>query len=163
MSQSWLVGALLGLVAAIGAVIAVRAMPPMRPVRLADRIAPYLADTPPPSRLLAAPDSGAAPFAVIRKLFGPALRDLVRLLDRLVGGTASVRRRLTGLGSDLAVEDFRIEQVLWGAAGLLGGGVTHRGPPRPGWLLRCGLSWHGCVRRRPGRRRRHPSRPARRT
>jgi len=127
MSQSWLLGALLGLVASIGAVIAVRAMPPMRPVRLADRIAPYLADTPPPSRLLAAPDSGAAPFGVIRKLFGPALRDLIRLLDRLVGGTASVRRRLTGLGSDLAVEDFRIEQVLWGAAGLLGGGVAFAG------------------------------------
>jgi tight adherence protein C len=127
MSPSWLIGALLGLVAALGSVIAVRAMPPMRPVRLADRISPYLADTPPPSRLLAAPDSNTAPFGVLRKVFGPALRDVIGLLDRLVGGTASVRRRLTGLGSDLAVEDFRIEQVLCGAAGLLGGGVALAG------------------------------------
>ena len=46
-------GALLGLVAALGVLIAVRAAPPLRPVRLVDRIAPYLADSAPPSRLLA--------------------------------------------------------------------------------------------------------------
>ncbi len=116
---SWLVGALLGLLGASGVVLAVRAAPPMRPIRLGDRIAPYLGDTTAPSKLLARPSASATPFAVARRLFGPVLADAVRFLDRLVGGAASVRRRLRGLGSGLTVEDFRIEQVVWGAAAML--------------------------------------------
>ena len=34
-----------------------------------------------------------------------------------------MRRRLDGLGTALTVEEFRIEQVVWAAGGLLGGGV----------------------------------------
>src|SRR5262245_56245984 len=114
--SDWLVGAALGLVAASGIVIAVRAAPPMRPVRLAPRIAPYLGAAPPPSRLLARPAATSAPFAVARRLFGPMLGELVGALDRLVGGAASVRRRLAGLGPAMTVEEFRVEQVLCGAA-----------------------------------------------
>ncbi len=120
----WLLGAILGALAAAGALIAVRAAPPMRPVRLVDRVAPYLADTPRPSRLLAQPSATATPFAVVRRLFGPALADAVGLLDRVIGGSASVRRRLGGLGSLLTVEEFRIEQVVWGAGGMLGAGLA---------------------------------------
>jgi tight adherence protein C len=111
---------LLGLLAAAGLLLAVRAAPPLRPVRLADRIAPYLGDTPPPSRLLAQPSASATPFVVARRLFGPMLGEAVAALDRTVGGTGSVRRRLNSLGSGLGVEEFRIEQVLWGAGGMLG-------------------------------------------
>jgi tight adherence protein C len=117
MSGDWVVGAGLGLVAAGGVVIAVRASPPMRPVRLADRIAPYLGDAAPPSKLLARPAATSAPFAVARRLFGPMLGELVGFLDRIVGGAASVRRRLGGLGSTMTVEEFRFEQVLWSAVG----------------------------------------------
>ncbi len=99
MNGGWLTGAGLGLLAAVGVLVAVRAAPPMRPIRLADRIAPYLGDTPPPSRLLDRPTATTAPFVVARRLFGPALADAVRFLDRVVGGAASVRRRLAGLGS----------------------------------------------------------------
>lgn len=117
MSDAWLTGAALGLAAAVGVIVAVRAMPPMRPIRLADRMAPYLGDTPPPSRLLARPSATSRPFVVVRRLFGPALGDAVRLLDRVVGGAASVRRRLRGMGDSMTVEEFRAEQVLWAAAG----------------------------------------------
>lgn len=117
MTSMWLIGAGLGLLAALGVLIAVRASPPMRPIRIADRIAPYLGDTAPPSRLLSRPSATSAPFTVARRLFGPALREAVSVLDRAVGGAASVRRRLAGLGRDTTVEDFRIEQVLWGAGG----------------------------------------------
>jgi tight adherence protein C len=48
------------------------------------------------------------------------LGEAVAALDRTVGGTGSVRRRLNSLGSGLGVEEFRIEQVLWGAGGMLG-------------------------------------------
>ena len=115
-------GALLGLMAAAGVLIAVRSAPPLRPVRLADRVGPYLGDAPPPSRLLG-PSANAAPFAVVRRIFGPVLGEAVGVLDRLVGGRSSVRRRLNGLGSGLAVEEFRIEQIVWGALGMLAGGL----------------------------------------
>jgi tight adherence protein C len=119
----WLLGAILGALAAIGVIIAVRATPPLRPIRLVDRVAPYLGDTPRPSRLLTQPSATATPFAVARRLFGPVLADVVGLLDRTVGGSASVRRRLNGLSSRLTVEEFRIEQVVWGACGMLGAGL----------------------------------------
>jgi tight adherence protein C len=80
---------------AVGVIIAVRACPPMRPIRLADRVAPYLGDTPAPSKLLARPTATSAPFTVLRRLFGPALGDAVGLL--IVSLVAeSVRRRLAG-------------------------------------------------------------------
>jgi tight adherence protein C len=134
MSGPWLVGAALGLVAAAGGVVAVRAAPPMRAVRLTDRIAPYLGDTAPPSKLLARPSATSAPFVVARRLFGPVLVEAVGFLDRVVGGAASVRRRLNGLGAPMTVEEFRVEQVVWGALGtalaavvVLVGGVLRGG------------------------------------
>jgi tight adherence protein C len=116
----WLLGGILGLVAAVGIIIAVRAAPPMRPIRLGDRIAPYLGDAPVPSRLLSRPSATPAPFGVARRLLGPAMADAVTWLDRLVGGSASVRRRLGGLGDVGGVEEFRIEQVVWGGIGMVG-------------------------------------------
>lgn len=117
MSATWLAGGGLGLVAAAGVIITARATPPMRPVRLVDRMAPYLGDAPPTSKLLARPSATSAPFIVARRLFGPALGEAVGFLDRVVGGSGAVRRRLSGLGATSTVEEFRVEQVLWGAAG----------------------------------------------
>jgi tight adherence protein C len=114
-----LLGGLLGLMLAVGVILAVRASPPMRPIRLADRVAPYLGDTPAPSKLLARPSATSAPFTVLRRLFGPALNEAVGLLDRMVGGRPSVRRRLDGLSSRMTVEDFRLEQVVWGTMGMI--------------------------------------------
>jgi tight adherence protein C len=112
------IGAVLGVFLALGVLVTVRAAPPMRPVRLAERLSPYLADTPSPSRLLIRPAATSVPFAVARRLVGPLLREGVGLLDRAVGGSASVRRRLSGMGASTELEQFRIEQVVWGAAGL---------------------------------------------
>jgi tight adherence protein C len=121
--NSWWLGGALGLVAALGALLAIRSAPPMRAIRLTDRIAPYLADTPAPSRLLARTSYTAPPLDVARRLLGPAATGLIRWLDRLVGGSASVRRRLGGLGLTADVEDFRMEQVVWGGLGMTGGAV----------------------------------------
>src|SRR4051794_41900651 len=43
---------LLGLVGATGVILVVTYAPPFRSARLVDRLAPYVHDTPPPSRLL---------------------------------------------------------------------------------------------------------------
>ena len=122
-------GGVLGLTFAVGLVLAVRAAPPMRPIRLVDRMAPYLGARSAPSRLLAPPSAQTAPFSVARRIFGPFLAELVALLDRWIGGRTSVRRRLDALSTSMTVEDFRVEQVLCAAFGALafGGAVALAG------------------------------------
>jgi len=104
-----LVGAFLGLAAAAGVLIAVLALPPLRRPTLEDRIAPYLRDTAQASRLLT---PSSVPFSGL--ILRPLLVRTAGWVDRLVGGRRSVRRRLQALDSEQSVEDFRLEQVLWG-------------------------------------------------
>jgi tight adherence protein C len=112
-----LTGMLLGLGVAVGLVLVLRYAPPFRSVRLVDRLAPYVHDTPPPSRLLGtATEPGL--LTAVRRVFGPAVGDGARLVDRMLGGRAAVRRRLDALATDTTVEDFRVEQVIWGGLGL---------------------------------------------
>ena len=110
-------GALLGLAAGGGLALALNRLPVLRRPTLEDRLAPYLRDTPRPSRLLAHPVA-RTPFPTLERIVAPVLADAVRVLDRWVGGGASVRRRLDQLGRGSTVEEFRAEQLLWGAAGL---------------------------------------------
>jgi tight adherence protein C len=117
-----LTGMLLGLAVATGLILVVSYAPPFRSVRLVDRLAPYVHDTPPPSRLLGtATEPGL--LTAVRRVFGPVIGDGARAVDRLLGGRAAVRRRLDALATETTVEDFRIEQVVWGGIGLLGGGL----------------------------------------
>jgi tight adherence protein C len=113
-------GAALALLACTGLSVLVRWSPPLRRPRLDDRLAPYLRDAPRASRLLA-DDRAVTPFPALERLLGPVVRDLARRIDHGLGGTASVRRRLEQAGRDRTVEQFRVEQVVWGAAGLAGG------------------------------------------
>ncbi|MDQ1713854.1 MAG: tight adherence protein [Frankiaceae bacterium] len=104
-----MIGVLLGLLGGGGLALAVAYAPPLRTPRLDDRLAPYLRDTPRPSRLLAEP------------LLRPLLREATALLDRWLGGANSLRRRLAQAGRGMTLEEFRAEQVVWGALGLLAG------------------------------------------
>jgi tight adherence protein C len=115
-----LAGAAVGLLGATGVLVAVAAAPPLRRPRLADRLAPYLRDTAQPSRLLddARP---LTPLPALERLVGPLLVDAARQVDRALGGAASVRRRLDAAGRRMTVEQFRVEQLLWGVGGLLAG------------------------------------------
>jgi tight adherence protein C len=114
------VGAGLGLLAATGGWVVVASSPPVRRPRLDDRLAAYLRDAPRPSRLLA--DARLlTPFPTVERLVGPLVRDLARRVDNTIGGASSVRRRLDHAGRDMTVEQFRIEQVIWGLSGLLTG------------------------------------------
>jgi tight adherence protein C len=113
------IGALIGLLAGAGLLVAVLCSPPLRRQTLSDRVAPYLRDAPTPSRLLTAPRMPGG--TALGRLTAPVVADLVRFLDRIVGGQASVRNRLATLGSPITVEQFRAEQVEWGALGALAG------------------------------------------
>ncbi|MEU2351189.1 type II secretion system F family protein [Modestobacter sp. NPDC049651] len=116
-------GMLLGLVAACGVLLAVRYAPPFRQVRLVDRLAPYVQDSPAPSRLLGTVTQPGM-LTAARRVFGPLLADGAHRIDKLLGGRIAVRRRLDALGGDGTVEDFRVEQVVWGGVGLLGATVV---------------------------------------
>jgi tight adherence protein C len=112
-------GAFAGLLAASGLLLVVSRVPIGRRPRLADRMGPYLHGVAAPSALLGT--GGAGRTGTVGRRLGPALAELGRSADRIVGGSASVRRRLAALGSPLSVETFRQEQVLWaGAGGALG-------------------------------------------
>ena len=114
-----LAGMLLGLVGAVGVGLVLTYAPPFRSVRLVDRLAPFVHDTPPPSRLLGtAIEPGL--LTAVRRVFGPVIADAARLVDRFLGGRAAVRRRLEALATGATVEDFWVEQVVWGGLGLLG-------------------------------------------
>jgi len=116
-------GMALGLLAAVGLLMFLSAAPPLRPIRLQDRLAPYVTDAPRRSRLLsAAPRVG--PAGVLGVLLRPVLGDAVRLVDRVVGGRSSVRRRLDALDGTLTLENFRVEQVVWGGLGLAAGAIA---------------------------------------
>jgi len=115
-----LIGALLGGVVGAGLLMAILATPPLRRTTLSDRIAPYLTDAATPSRLLTGNSTGSTVTALGR-ITAPLVRDAVRFIDRVLGGRASVARRLAALDSPLTVDQFRTEQVLWGAVGAVAG------------------------------------------
>lgn len=107
-------GLAVGLLAGLGTGMAFAASPFVRRRHLLEaRLGPYVHDTPRPSRLL---DDGV----VIR----PLVRAIVRRIDGILGGSSSVSRRLDSAGGALSLDEFRAEQVVWGAAGgALGLGV----------------------------------------
>ncbi len=113
-------GALLGLLLGLGLLLTYAGLPSHRRTTLADRVLPYLADTPRPSGLLAqARSRGGA----VSALAAPLVVDLAHRVDRLLGGASSVRHRLLRAGQPPDVERFRAEQVMWAVAGAVGGAV----------------------------------------
>jgi tight adherence protein C len=102
-------GLYLGAVLGLGLVLVLR-----RPA-VGDRLGPYLRDIDNASAFTTAASS-KSPLAALAQLFEPPLRSGARRLEHLLGATTSVRRRLGRAGLDRTVEEFRIEQLLWGAA-----------------------------------------------
>lgn len=115
-----LVGGLLGATFGASLLLIVRRLPFLRKPSVDDRIGPYLRDIGGSDVFLGVVDSGS-PFYAILRLFGPSLRAGAVRLERILGGATSIRRRLARAGIDRTVEEFRIEQLLLGAAGFGGG------------------------------------------
>lgn len=114
-------GALLGLTAGLGLLLAWRGLPRHRRAGLAGRLHPYLLDAPPPSRLLAGTAQGGGALRLVL----PLAQGLASRLDLVLGSRASVRRRLLRAGLSPDTDRFRAEQLLWGAgAAVLAGGVV---------------------------------------
>ncbi len=124
-------GALLGFLCGLGLVLIWLRLPRSRRPQLDDRVAPYLKDLVPVSRLTVT-DVPPGPLRTVERLLAPVMSDAVRALERLSGGPAAIHRRLDQLGPGHSVEVFRAEQVVWSVLGAAGGvvlgllaGVSH--------------------------------------
>ncbi len=148
-------GALLGLVGGGGVLLAVSRLPVLRRPTLEDRVGPYLRDAPRVSRLLDAGPRTVTPFPTLERVFAPALAELSGLVDRLLGGPGTLRRRLDQAGGHLTLEQLRAQQVVCGGLGTAGGVLllivhasTGRGPgPVTGLLLTLLLALGGVAGR----------------
>nr|WP_255427444.1 type II secretion system F family protein [Yimella sp. cx-51] len=88
-------------------------LPARRTPSLADCIEPYVAQAPRPSKYLGPSDArgGRAGTMVLRRIGS--------IVDSVLGGSASVNRRLERAGSRSSLEDFRAEQALYGCIAAL--------------------------------------------
>jgi tight adherence protein C len=106
-------GALCGAGVGAGLLVVTARVLVLRRPQLAVRVLPYVRDLPQPDRPPAVP----AQTGAFRALFGPVLASAAQGLERVLGGNASIRRRLERANLPLTVHDFRVEQVLWGLVG----------------------------------------------
>jgi len=121
-------GALLGLVAGLGAWLMVSRVPWRRVPTLDQRLAPYLRGIRPGARPTVPGTAHHTPLDVVERVLGPFMVDAVRWVERISGGSGSVRRRLDQLGGRRTLDQFRAEQVICGvlgaATGAAIGGLT---------------------------------------
>lgn len=118
-------GAALGALSGAGVLLIGARLAAIRRPTLAGRVLPYVRDLSGPfaraggqPRGTLAPDSAAR--SALRGVCGPILRSAADATERVLGGAASVQRRLARAGLALTVHDFRIQQVLWGLVGFGG-------------------------------------------
>jgi tight adherence protein C len=110
-------GVLLGACAGLGLVLVLARLRVIHRPTLALRVLPYVRDVPRLDRPAPMDEPSSSPVAAATGVFGPLLRAAADAVERILGGAASVRRRVQRAGLDLTVHDFRVQQVLWGLAG----------------------------------------------
>jgi tight adherence protein C len=108
-------GAALGALLSGGLLLLFRVATARRRLTLSDRLEPYLRDVTSPHRLYAV--TAVGPATALSRLVRPALTRTAGILDAVLGGNPSIRRRLVRSGSSATVEAFRLEQALWAAGG----------------------------------------------
>ncbi|GAB3768498.1 tight adherence protein C [Nocardioides ginsengisegetis] len=113
MTPAWW-GALLGAVCAGGLLVAASRVRVIRRTQIAVRVLPYVRDLPHVGRTPALRVASSSPTSAAAGIFGPVLRSAADTVERVLGGAASVRRRLERADIDKTVHEFRVEQVMWG-------------------------------------------------
>jgi tight adherence protein C len=103
-----------------GVALAGSGAPRQRRPRLAARLDPYLRGLQPErTRLLAAGEPPLTPLPALERLLRPLLQEGARVVERWLGGSAAVARRLREAGAAGDLGRFRAEQVLWGLIGFV--------------------------------------------
>jgi tight adherence protein C len=109
---SW--GAIVGALAGGGLVLVLARLRVIARPQLATRVLPYVRDLPQVGRAPALRVVATSPVTAAAGVFGPSVRRAADMVERVLGGATSVRRRLERAGIDKTVHEFRIEQVMWG-------------------------------------------------
>jgi tight adherence protein C len=104
-------GGVVGACFGLGVVLVVTAVLSRRRAVFATRVLPYLRDLPQRPGIVPPAASPTSPFAGV---FGPAVHRAAPVVDRVLGGGTSVRRRIDRAGLAMDVHDFRVEQLVWG-------------------------------------------------
>lgn len=107
-------GAVLGALIAAGLLLVASRIAVIRRPQLALRVLPYVRDLPQVGRTPTLRVVSSSPTTAAAGVFGPPLRSAADAVERVLGGAASVRRRLERADLDKTVHEFRVEQVLWG-------------------------------------------------
>lgn len=130
------VGAVVGALLASGVALAVSGWRRVRRPALELRVLPYVRDVHPYVEI------GTEP-GIVESVFGPTLRAAADSMGGILGGSASVQRRLVRLGSRTTLEQFRVMQLIWGVAGFTGAAIlaslvwSVRGGSAPALLILC--------------------------
>ena len=109
-------GAVLGAVLGAGVVLVASRLLALRRTQIAVRVLPYVRDLPQVGRTPGLRVVSSSPTSAAAGVFGPVLRSAADTVERVLGGAASVRRRLERADLEKTVHEFRVEQVLWGLA-----------------------------------------------
>ena len=130
-------GGVVGAGFGLGVVLVTGAVLSRRRAMFAIRVLPYLRDLPQRPGL---PTAGAGPTSAFAGVFGPPVHHAAAVVDRVLGGSTSVRRRLDRAGLDPDVHGFRVEQLVWGLAAFAlvavpAAGMAVRSPPRAAPLM----------------------------
>jgi len=129
-------GAVVGALIGTGVVLVLSGWRRVRRPALETRVLPYLRDVHPSVEAPSRP-------GVTGAVFGPLVRAAAESVGGILGGSASVHRRLVRLGSASSVEQFRVRQVTWGVAGFTASAVvatfvwSARGGSVPALLVLC--------------------------
>ena len=107
-------GAVLGALIAAGLLLVASRVAVIRRPQLALRVLPYVRDLPQVGRTPTLRVVSSSPTTAAAGVFGPLLRSAADAVERVLGGAASVRRRLERADLDKTVHEFRVEQVVWG-------------------------------------------------
>ena len=116
MSPAELAGLAAGLFVGLGVALMLRRMPAFRQPTLDDRVAPYVGDASPVARS-APSDRTFTPFPTLERLIRPYLSSGADRLERILGGGGPIRRKLSQAGLDITLQEFRVEQLIWGGLG----------------------------------------------
>jgi tight adherence protein C len=136
-------GVVLGAFTGFGIWLVVDRLVSARHTSLAVRVTPYLRDLP----TTATRPPSIEPTSAFVAIFGPVLRRAAEVVERVLGGSASVARRLERARLGMTVHDFRISQVVWGlvafvAAAVPSAALALRSPHRAVPLLvMCGCAF----------------------
>ena len=130
------VGAAVGALLGSGIVLGVSGWRRVRRPALELRVLPYVRDVHPYADV-------TSRTGVVETVFGPTLRAVGDVIGGVLGGSATVQRRLVRLGSTMTLEQFRVMQVIWGVGGFATAAVAAmmvwsvRGGSVPALLVFC--------------------------